>query len=146
MQLVEAPVASFDVLALDAFSSDAVPMHLMTTEAFDTYGRVLDPKGVLLVHISNRFLDLEPVVAAAGARGKWLGARLVYRPPANSRDEEAISDWIALTRDPSSLAKLLDSDSDWVPLQPRPGFRPWSDDYATILPVLRSFREQGAQD
>ncbi|MDG5474019.1 hypothetical protein P6709_20165, partial [Jeotgalibacillus sp. ET6] len=76
---------SLDLLALDAFSSDSVPMHLMTREAFASYARVLAPRGLLLVHISNRFLDLEPVVAAAARGGGWHSAQLFYRPGATNR-------------------------------------------------------------
>ena len=79
MRLAQQAPASLDLLALDAFSSDAVPMHLMTARHSPPM-RALQPKGLLLVHISNRFLDLEPVVAAAGAEGKWFAARLTYHP------------------------------------------------------------------
>ncbi|WP_326524317.1 fused MFS/spermidine synthase [Sphingomonas sp.] len=140
MRLAEEAAGSFDILALDAFSSDAVPMHLMTREAFETYGRVLPRNGLLLVHVSNRFLDLEPVVAASGATGKWLGAMMSYHPHESEGEQAASSDWIALTRDPSTFARLISDGGDWRPLSPRPGFTAWSDDYATILPVLRSLR------
>ena len=63
------PPATTDLLVVDAFSSDAVPMHLLTREAFADYRRLLSPSGLLLVHISNRYLDLMPVVAAAAADG-----------------------------------------------------------------------------
>ncbi|WP_204306841.1 fused MFS/spermidine synthase, partial [Klebsiella aerogenes] len=62
VRLTETQSASLDLLALDAFSSDTVPMHLLTRQAFVTYGRVLAPNGLLLVHISNRFMALAPVV------------------------------------------------------------------------------------
>lgn len=138
MRLAQAAPASLDLLALDAFSSDAVPMHLMTREAFDTYGRVLQPRGLLLVHISNRFLDLRPVVAAAGGKGRWFAAQLTYVTGEQDRAiQAATSDWIALTRDPSTFAKLISSGGDWRPLTGRQGFSAWTDDYATILPVLR---------
>ena len=68
---------SADVLAIDAFSSDAVPMHLLTAEAFATYRRHIAPNGLLMVHISNRFLDLEPVLAALAAQG-WASAARDY--------------------------------------------------------------------
>ena len=65
---------TLDVLALDAFSSDAIPIHMLTREAFVEYARILSPRGALVVHISNRFLDLEPVVAAAARAGGWARA------------------------------------------------------------------------
>ncbi|WP_204273851.1 hypothetical protein, partial [Stenotrophomonas maltophilia] len=71
VRLTETQSASLDLLALDAFSSDTVPMHLLTRQAFVTYGRVLAPNGLLLVHISNRFMALAPVVSAAARDGGW---------------------------------------------------------------------------
>src|SRR5205807_9355570 len=65
LSLEREPAQNFDVLALDAFSSDAIPVHLLTVEAFKTYLRHLKPDGVLAVHISNRYLDLVPVVQQA---------------------------------------------------------------------------------
>ena len=139
MQLAAQPPQSFDVLALDAFSSDAVPMHLMTREAFATYARVLQPKGVLMVHVSNRFLDLEPVVAASGKGGKWLAAMMSYRPAVSEGSQASTSDWILLTRDPATFATMISDGGEWRPLHPRKGFAGWSDDYATILPLVRGF-------
>lgn len=131
----EAP-HSLDLLALDAFSSDAIPMHLMTREAFAAYARVLQPKGLLLVHISNRFLDLEPVVAALAADGGWHAARLYYQPPKYTAIASA-SQWIALSRDPATLASLEAGDPQWAPLERRAGLEAWTDDYSTILPLLK---------
>lgn len=128
--------ASLDVLALDAFSSDAVPMHLLTREAFDGYGRVLQPGGILAVHISNRYLDLVPVVAAAAKAGGWQAAVLNYTPP-DDEEEASKSQWIALTRDPTAFAYLQIEDPAWRTLRGRPGFSPWTDNYATILPLLK---------
>jgi hypothetical protein len=136
-QLTMQPAASLDLLALDAFSSDAIPMHLLTTEAFETYGRVLGANGVLLVHISNRFLDLEPVVAGAAQAGGWHATRLRYDPPASADATESQSDWIALSRDPGTVLNLIAFGGGWEPVTPRQGFTPWTDDYATILPLLR---------
>ena len=145
LRLAEAAPASLELLALDAFSSDAVPMHLMTTEAFATYARVLAPNGLLLVHISNRFLALSPVVAGAATQGGWHAARLVYQPGAlEERDEAATSDWIALSRDPAILARL--TAGRWQPLVPKPGFTPWTDDYASVVPVMRAFNPSLAND
>lgn len=131
----EAP-ASLDLLALDAFSSDAIPMHLMTREAFADYARVLQPKGLLLVHISNRFLDLEPVVAAVARDGGWHAAKLFYQPPRFTAIASA-SQWIALSRDRATLPQLAKRGGAWQPLTARAGMTPWTDDYSTILPLLK---------
>lgn len=130
--------ARLDLLALDAFSSDAVPMHLMTREAFASYARILSPSGVLLVHISNRFLDLQPVVSAAAIAGGWQAAELTYRPPGGTSDRETVSMWIALSRDRRTIAALRARDADWQGLARYPRFTPWSDDYSTILPLVRA--------
>jgi SAM-dependent methyltransferase len=140
LRLAEMQPASFDLLALDAFSSDSVPMHLMTAQAFSTYGRVLAPNGLLLVHISNRFLALGPVVSAAARSGGWHAARLVYHPTALAeQDEGSISDWIALSRDKATLDRLVAQGGGWEPLADYPGFTGWTDDYASVLAVMRAF-------
>ena len=137
LRLAAAPPASLDLLALDAFSSDSVPMHLITREAFATYARVLAPRGLLLVHISNRFLDLEPVVAGAAQGGGWQASRLIYLPGRLATPGSTASDWIALSRDPAVIATVRARDRNWAPLKRHPGFTPWTDDYSTILPLLK---------
>ncbi|HEU4969761.1 MAG TPA: fused MFS/spermidine synthase [Sphingomonas sp.] len=145
LSLAGAPTSSLDFLVLDAFSSDAIPMHLLTREAFAIYGRVLAPHGMLLVHISNRFLDLEPVVAAAARDGGWLAAEYDDAVPPGSPDYRYLSasNWVLMTRDPAVLGEVMAGappDGAWRPLQPDPGFAGWSDDYATILPLVKVFR------
>lgn len=134
------PTHALDLLALDAFSSDSVPMHLMTREAFDTYARVLSPRGVLLVHISNRFLDLQPVVSAAAVAGGWSVARLVYDPGSTHSEAETGSAWLALSHDPRTIAVLKRRDPAWAGVPRYPHFTTWTDDYSTILPLVRAFR------
>ncbi|WP_341209246.1 fused MFS/spermidine synthase [uncultured Sphingomonas sp.] len=135
LSLERASPASLDVLALDAFSSDAVPMHLLTREAFAGYARVLSPHGVLAVHISNRFVNLRPVVAAAARAGGWQALILDHRPSL-LQEEETPSSWVVMTRDPWTLALLAGDEGDWKKLVRRPGFAPWTDEYASILPLL----------
>ena len=137
LNLAREPGASLDLLALDAFSSDSVPMHLMTREAFASYGRVLAPRGVLLVHISNRFLDLEPVVAAAAQAGAWHAVKLFHTPGPNDTPAATKSVWIAMSRDPQVIRVLQTFDGAWQPVKARTGFTPWTDDYSTILPLLK---------
>jgi hypothetical protein len=131
--------APLDLLVIDAFSSDAVPMHLLTREAFDVYAKRLAADGVLIVHVSNRFLELEPVVAATRAWGWHLAAR-DYQPGDGDRDHAySHSYWIALTRDPAALALLKSStgSTKWTEVPARPGFGGWTDDYASILPLIK---------
>lgn len=145
LRIAEEKDDSFDLLALDAFSSDAVPMHLLTAEAFETYARVLNPHGLLLVHISNRYLELAPVVAAAAKRGGWDAVRLDYalaEPGTEQRmrqdaGREGASEWIALSRDKSKLDALVARGGPWQNLEPKPDYSGWTDDYASIVPVLR---------
>ncbi len=141
LTLAREPAGSLDLLAVDAFSSDAVPTHLLTREAFRVYARALGPDGVLLIHISNRFVDLEPVLAAAAAAEGWAALVRDYVPTAPEETAGYYSsDWVAFSRDPAKLAALAalgGPDQPWRTLDARPGFAGWTDDYASILPVLR---------
>jgi SAM-dependent methyltransferase len=136
------PADSIDILAVDAFSSDAVPMHLLTREALAVYGRAVQGSGIVLFHVSNRYLDLRPVIADIARRGGWTAAMMQYVP---ERDEESelnatISVWIALSRDSGTIERLVALSGDdsylWETLEPTPGFSGWSDDHASILPIL----------
>ncbi len=146
LTLAKVQPASLDILAIDAFSSDAIPLHLLTAEAFGFYGRALKPGGMLLVHISNRYIDLNPVVSAEAKQGGWVGALRHDTPPQRLFDlGERASFWIALNRDSAKLAELtgpLVKDrthyyyaDQWQPLDAAEG-RVWTDDYASVLPHL----------
>jgi spermidine synthase len=138
LMLARSPSSSHDLLAIDAFSSDAVPMHLLTVEALDVYGRALSARGLLLVHISNRYLDLEPIVAAAAAARGWHGLIDDYRPDAHSIANGAgRSMWIALSRSRDTVDRLIAASDEWRRLAPRSDIAAWTDDHASILPVLR---------
>ena len=143
LKLADEPPARFDILAVDAFSSDAIPLHLLTREAFQVYFRALAPDGILLVHISNRFLDLEPVVAAI-AREMGLHARLVEHRP-SPQDYAAgmrynASIWIALGRDEARMDSLVAASAkpeSWRALRADSSIAGWTDSFASILPVLK---------
>jgi len=128
--------ATADVLVVDAFSSDSVPMHLLTREAFADYRRLLSDRGLLLVHISNRYLRLAPVVAAAAADGGWHAALRAYRPDAiAARNNEGGSDWVAMSPSPDTLDRVVHRGGEtWTPLSGRP--RLWTDDHASVLPLI----------
>jgi tetratricopeptide (TPR) repeat protein len=127
---------NFDVLVLDAFSGDAVPMHLLTREAFALYQQHLKPNGVIAVHISNRYLDLEPVVANAARRFNY---RAVVIDTKESRDNWWLMDatWVVLSHDEEifrsalieAAARELRIDAAQVPL--------WTDDFASLYPIVR---------
>ena len=141
IQLSRDPAGSLDMLAVDAFSSDVVPTHLLTREAFGVYGRVLQPEGLLLVHISNRYVDLDPVVAAAAEAGGWDALVLSHYPMFEAQERHGTASiWVALSRDRVTLANLRSASGDadfWLPLRQRSGFEGWTDDYASILPLLK---------
>lgn len=141
ISLAHAPRNSLDILAIDAFSSDAVPMHLLTREALTTYGRAVQRDGIVLFHISNRYLDLKPVVAEIAREDGWQMQVMEYVPT----DEEltlnaTVSVWIALSRNPTTLERLTRLSgadaANWETLTPTPGFSGWSDDHASILPII----------
>ncbi|MDI1295027.1 MAG: fused MFS/spermidine synthase, partial [bacterium] len=125
MVLAREPAGGADILVIDAFSSDSIPMHLLTREAMAIYGRRLSPHGLLLVHISNRYLDLRPVIAAAARSQGWQAMLRHYKP--DRRDEGrnyAASIWVAMARDRSTLDRLAAASGHdtWQPLIGRPGF------------------------
>ena len=145
LSLARQPTGRLDLLALDAFSSDAIPIHLLTREALLVYRRALKPDGLLLIHISNRYLDLEPVLAAAAERDGWHAAALDYSPSADEEGRNLTrSIWVAMARDRDTLLTLgIVSGEDahrWRALRGRPGFPGWTDDYASILPLLEDWR------
>jgi SAM-dependent methyltransferase len=128
----ESPQA-FDVLVLDAFSSDAIPTHLLTREAFEIYRRHLAPGGLLAVHISNRFVGLEPVLAAEAVAGGWA-ARLVS-DAAGTNWMQFASRWVLLAAEASAFdAATLEGS---VPLSDPPLERPWTDDHAPLWTLFK---------
>jgi hypothetical protein len=137
LKLAEVPANSFDMLLVDAFSSDAIPLHLLTDEAAEVYFRALAPDGLLIIHISNRFVDLEPVLAAlARERGLFAARRSdIHMLKEGSLDDGlSSSHWVALSRDRAKLAALTVG-GGWRPLA-HPAGTVWRDDFASILPHL----------
>ncbi|HLL58602.1 MAG TPA: fused MFS/spermidine synthase [Allosphingosinicella sp.] len=139
LSLTAQPPQSLDILAVDAFSSDAVPMHLLTREALGVYARVLKPGGVLMMHISNRYLKLEPVIDVGARSGGWHAGVFDHKASYKFLNDHS-SVWVAMTRDGDTMRRLSMASGaprHWRPLERRPGFPGWSDDYASILPLLR---------
>jgi len=124
----------FDVLAVDAFSGDAIPVHLLTREAFALYWRHLKPDGVLAVHVSNRYLSLGPVVALAAAED---GKQAMMVSNEDDDDKEiSDADWVLVTSRPgffeqSGFKKVAEK------IKPVTGLRTWTDDYSNLFKILR---------
>ncbi len=129
----EAP-QQFDLLAVDAFTGDAIPVHLLTREAFELYFRHLKPEGLLAVHISNRYLDLEPVVEqAAAALGK---ATLKVENDDDEENDICGATWVLVSGRPELFQAPVFKGAGEA-LKPRPGFRSWTDDYSNLFRVLK---------
>ena len=129
----EAP-RQFDLLALDAFSGDSIPVHLLTREAFRLYWRHLKPDGVLAVHVSNKYLALGPVAALAAAEDGKDARMLSYG--GNDVDEESSSDWVLITSRPGFFEapqiRPAASGIDGIA-----GLRMWTDEYSGLWRILR---------
>ncbi|MGA2548587.1 MAG: hypothetical protein ABSF50_00440 [Burkholderiaceae bacterium] len=128
------PKNRFDVLSLDAFSSDAIPVHLLTREAFVLYAQVIKPDGVIAVHTSNRYLDLPPIVAAIAREAGFSAVLIEDRPT----DEGALvdSDWVLVTRNSAFLARdPIGKDGLPIDLGPRMGV--WDDQFNDLFHILK---------
>lgn len=134
LALARAPGADFDLLAIDAFSSDAIPQHLLTREALQIYLDALDQDGVLMIHISNRFVDLRPVLARL-VEEEGLVAALRDHHPEIRETAMYPSAWVAITRTQSRLDQLTSGPDPWESLG-EPRGEAWTDEYASILPHL----------
>jgi len=134
LSLRSAPDSSFDLIALDAFTSDAVPTHLLTLEALDLYLSKLAPRGMITYHVSNRYLDLESVVHGL-ARRRGLHAWVGNGPRRRPRRYDQYSTWVVLARNEEDLGMLV-ADDRWKPLRAAKPVRVWTDDYSSVLSVM----------
>ncbi len=144
LKLREATDGKYDLLAIDAFSSDSIPLHLITANAFDLYRAKLARNGILMVHISNRYMDLRPVVGNIAKAQGWQA--WAYRDkPADTKTIKGTwltgSMWIMLT--PTSavsdaqFARMPGGNSGWKKLEGDPARKVWTDNYANTLSVLK---------
>lgn len=124
----------YGVLAIDAFSSDSIPVHLITREAVALYARHIAPDGIVAIHISNRFLDLKPVLANI-AQATGLAARLVTDSPAEDSSASS-TDWVLLARDERVFDDGLFAGRA-ERLVPVPRFSLWTDQFNNLLDVLK---------
>jgi hypothetical protein len=137
LRLTEAPDGRYRLIILDAFSSASIPVHLFTRQAIEVYISKMASDGVLLFHISNKHLNLAPLL---GNAARELGLAGLFQDDSEVSEDEAKrgkfpSHWAALTRDPTVL-EFLAENPRWVPLPEDPSLGVWTDDFSNIL---RSF-------
>jgi spermidine synthase len=133
LELQRKPAGAYDLIVADAFSSDAVPTHLITREAMALYLSRLSPNGVALIHVSNRNLALADVAARAAAAAGGSVLHRAYMPQAFDLANVG-SEVLAIAKTPEALAPLA-AEADWRPVRPRPG-RVWDDNYSNIREPL----------
>jgi spermidine synthase len=137
LDLTAAPDASYDLIVVDTFSSDSVPMHMITREALALYFSKLAPNGVVVFQITNQFIDFVPVLsrlaADAGASAVTQGPRLEIQ--LHERLAMLPSRWAAMSRDRDRFAPLIEKNG-WKPLPPAAG-KPWTDDFSNLLGALK---------
>ena len=131
LSLADAPDAEYGIIVADAFSSDAIPVHLMTREAVDLYFDKLQSDGVLLMHISNRHLELEPVLGNV-AQDAGLVCRAQYDQENESTPGKFVSHWVMMSREEGALGSMAD-DARWSSCETNPDSPVWTDDYSNLL-------------
>ena len=133
------PKRQSDVIVVDAFSSDAIPVHLMTREAVALMQTKLAARGVLVFHISNRAMDFSGVLARVAADlgliALFNSDRSVHPDDPDMRSPSIV---MALMRDPADFGRLALATGEWKPVEPDLSARVWTDDYSTILDPLRA--------
>lgn len=131
--LTREPPQHYDVLAIDAFTGDAIPVHLLTRQAMRVYRGQLAPDGILAFHVSNQYVDLGPEIGLlADAAG--MQARVVDTPSNDARGEYRAT-WVLVTDDDAFFSQPALSTS--LPVHRQPGLLAWTDDYSSLLPILQ---------
>jgi hypothetical protein len=135
---LQKPRDLFGVLVVDAFGSDAIPIHLLTLEALAVYLDKLEPNGILAFHISNRYVDLEPVLANLAAKAQPPCVALVRRhQPTDEQKKQGIigSEWLVIARNANDSAFL--EGAGWRSARAQPSLRVWTDDFSNLFDVFR---------
>ena len=135
LSLADAEDASYGVMVADAFSSDAIPVHLMTREAIDLYFDKLDENGVLVMHISNRHLELESVLGNV-AQDAGLACRAQYDQLNEGIPGKFVSHWVVMTREEGNLGDMA-GDERWRTCDQDPSAPVWTDDYSNLLSTFQ---------
>ena len=131
LSLADVPDEEYGIIVADAFSSDAIPVHLMTREAIDLYFDKLQSDGVLLIHISNRHLELEPVLGNV-AQDAGLVCRAQFDQENENTPGKFVSHWVMMSREEGDLGSMAD-DARWSSCDTNPDSPVWTDDYSNLL-------------
>jgi hypothetical protein len=145
LTLAESP-DTYDLIILDAFSSDAIPIHLMTREAMAIYAAKLAPRGIVLMHVSNRHMELSSVVAGI-AHANGLVSRMNNRAAKDDEDDSkyVFTSTVVISAREDADFDTLREDADWVPIEPPAGQRIWTDDYSNVVgAIIRQYRRAHA--
>lgn len=128
---------SYDLLIMDAFSSDAVPVHLLTREALAMYLQKLAPNGLIAFHISNRYVDVEPVLAVLAREAGVVALNQGWQPPGTDAAYWLVnpSRWLVIGRDSTSFGALAE-DERWIPPRLRADVDPWTDEFSSVPRVM----------
>ena len=136
LSIQEAEAGQFDLLILDAFSSDAVPVHLLTKEAMDLYLDKVSEDGVILFHISNRYITLVRVISGLVEDAGLAGLGQTYSAGSDKPPLHSNSHWVAVGRTKQALAFLAD-DPRWAETLPLQDSVLWTDDFSNLIAVLK---------
>jgi spermidine synthase len=137
LSLAQQPAQRHDMLIMDAYSSDAIPIHLITREALALYLDRLAPHGVMAFHISNRHFDLKPALAALAADAGLVAlSQLDSATPDELALGKSSSEWVLMARQRADFGPLA-SDARWQPLESNGSFPLWTDDYSSLLLALK---------
>ena len=124
----------FDILIVDAFSGDAIPVHLLTEEAISLYIKHMKPDGLLAVHVSNSYLDLAQIVKSAANKLRYH-AVLIYTK-GESKSRTSSSDWVLVSANPHFFG-IPSLKEGLTEIRVQPGLEAWRDDYSSLLQVVR---------
>jgi spermidine synthase len=135
LNLEREPPQNFDLLAVDAFSSDSIPVHLITKEALGVYLRHVKPDGIVAFHVSNRFLKLAPVVTRLAKEHGVHSVAVFYS--GGEEGDRTQSDWVLVSRDPKALEAKEIEDAGAEALEDDSRLRTWTDDYSNLVQILK---------
>lgn len=139
IELTKVRPRSYDLLLLDAYSSDQPPVHMLTREAFALYARDMRRNGLIVFHISNRYFNLAPVLANLAAEAGWRAwiDNDLTLSPRRVREGESASQWVVMARTAHDAGRIATA-REWHPLAANAKLRVWTDDYSSLLLIIHA--------